>query len=495
MDPKPSGSPAARSGQAAHPPCRFQYRGPKDVGRADSLYRSALAKPDLDYASQLLFSALLASPEQEEAFRTVLDKMIPAYAAEGRKMILRVSDLFGGSPADAFLRALVAYCAAPTGENALACMGEAQKAGLHPHAAALGERVLRQLQSSPLPAAVSGFRGPSLMRLVDVLEACGAVAPAVDAARVGQRLFPEEQQAFRQREKNLLASQYLEETDIASASNFRETLRDRHKQELMHRAGDPNARLDELERRYRQDRRLEDFREWVRALRESSEARRESALDLLEEGYERFGDKETLWFLREVRLERRRSELRLHKQVVDGSPGDAGLAEEHRRLRQEVVWEQIEHLYEVVGSLPPTPERQKRELELAGHLMMAGRYEEAIKQAQSARRRAEGRVEAWVVMARAFVQLGFTPEATECFRSALAELDANPQGGSAERALEARYSYAEFLVAESEKKRDAELARQARRLCSEIMIQDIDFRDVRRLSARADAASAQGPAH
>ena len=33
-----------------------EYRGPRDVGRAESLYRSALTKPDMDYSSQLLFS-------------------------------------------------------------------------------------------------------------------------------------------------------------------------------------------------------------------------------------------------------------------------------------------------------------------------------------------------------------------------------------------------------------------------------------------------------
>jgi len=35
-----------------------EYSGPVDLGRAESLYRSALGKPDLDYSSQLLFASL-----------------------------------------------------------------------------------------------------------------------------------------------------------------------------------------------------------------------------------------------------------------------------------------------------------------------------------------------------------------------------------------------------------------------------------------------------
>jgi tetratricopeptide (TPR) repeat protein len=143
-------------------------------------------------------------------------------------------------------------------------------------------------------------------------------------------------------------------------------------------------------------------------------------------------------------------------------------------------------LYEVVGSLPNTPERQRRELELAGKLFDAGRYEEAIKQAQAVKRRSENRLDALVVMAKSFVQLGLTPEATECFQSILSELNANPQGAM-ERVLEAKYSYAQFLLAEAEQKKDAVLARQARKLCSDVMIEDIDYRDVRKLSERADA--------
>src|SRR5690348_11510971 len=67
----------------------FQYHGPKDVGRAESLYRSALTKPDLDYCAQLLFSALVANPEHEAAFEAILARL-PAFAARGRKMVVRI---------------------------------------------------------------------------------------------------------------------------------------------------------------------------------------------------------------------------------------------------------------------------------------------------------------------------------------------------------------------------------------------------------------------
>jgi hypothetical protein len=462
---------------ASHP---SQYTGPKDLGRAESLYRSALSKPDLDYSTQLLFSSLVANPEHAGAFAAILAK-IPAYAAARRKMVVRIGDLLGNAPADAFIKSLAGYCAAPSADAAIQCAGEAQKVALFPHAAALGEVALQQLESGQV-----NLKPASVARLIDVLDASGATDAAVRAARAATQLFPNDL-TFRDREKNLLASQYLKETDMESATGFRDTLRDRERQEAMHRAtADAQSRLDELERRYRETQRLEDFRELLRAAREAPSAKREAALLVLQDGYDRFGEKETLWFIREVRLDRKWAELRQHRQMIDDRPGDAQLRADHGRMRRDVLREHVDHLYEVVSSLPGSPERHRRELELATKLFQAGRFEEAIKQAQAVKRRAEHRLDAWIIMAKSFVQLGLTPEAGECFQSILAELNANTAAGSATRVLEAKYAYAEFLLQEAEQKRDAILARQARKLCSDVMIEDIDYRDVRVLSARAD---------
>jgi tetratricopeptide (TPR) repeat protein len=458
------------------------YLGPKDLGRAESLYRSALGKPDLDYAAQLLFAALVANPEHEGAFGAILNKL-PQFAANRRKMVLRSSDAPGGSPAEPFLKSLAAYCAAPRADEAMACAAEAQRAGLFPHAVALGSRVLQQLEAGD----VAGLKPAAVARLIDLLEACGATDHAVRAARAAARLFPDDH-GFREREKNLLASQYLKKTDLTSPARSQEMLRDPDRQAALHRPTDPAARLDELEQRFHQTGGLEDFRELVRALRESSPARREAALPVLEEGLSWFGDRETRWFVREIRLERQWAELRLHRRLLDEPDATPALRQEHDALRARALGEQIEHLYEVVSALPPgAPERQRRQLDLARRRFDARRFEEAVKQAQEVKRRPESRLDAWVVMAKSFVQLGLTPEASECFQSILAELNSASGGGSLDKVLEAKYAYAQFLVAEATQKSDPVLARQARKLCSDVMIEDIDYRDVRSLAARVDA--------
>jgi hypothetical protein len=468
-----TGNPKSKSRTSAYP-------GPKDLGRAESLYRSAISKPDLDYSTQLLFASLIANPEHTTAFGAILAK-ISAFAAARRKMVVRVGDSSGNSPAEAFIKSLAGYCAAPAAEAAIGCAVEAQRIGLFSCAATLAALALGQVESAQVSLKASWFT-----RLIDVLDASGATEAAIRAARVASQVYPKEL-GFRDREKNLLASQYLQETEMESATGFRDTLRDRERQEAMHRATDIHARLDELEQRYRQTMRLEDFRELFRAAREAPSARRETALPMLQDGYDRFGERETLWFIREIRIERKQSELRQHRRLLDERPNDAQLRQDHERMRQDVLREHVDHLYEVVSSLPSTPERQRRELELAGKLFEAGRFEEAIKQAQAVKRRSENRLDAWIIMAKSFVQLGLTPEASECFQSILNELNASAAGStSLARALEAKYAYAEFLLDEAEKTRDAELARQARKLCSDVMIEDIDFRSVRKLSVRAD---------
>jgi hypothetical protein len=457
-----------------------KYEGPKDTGRAESLYRSALTKGDPDYATQLLFSALLANPEQDASFTAILEK-IPAFAAAKKRMTVRLGTAAAGTPADLFIRALAAFCASPSAEQALACAAEAQKVGLNRPALVLLKRAGAEIEGGAVVAKPS-----MLTRLIDLLDAVGDTGEAARAAQVALKLFPNEQ-AFREREKNLLARNYMDSTEIAEQTSFRENLQNRQQQDALHRPADHLARSNELEARYWQSKSLEDFQELIRSLRESTAARRESALSTLQDGFNRFGQRETLWFIREIRLERKWAEVRLHRQVLGERPGDAAVIAEHEQLRQGVLREQIEHLYEVVSALPNTPERHRRELELARHLFDAGRHEEAIKQAQLARRRgAEGRNDALVIMARSFVQLGLTPEATECFQQLISELNAGAAAATIERVLEAKYSYAEFLLREAEQKRDRALATQARKLCSDVMIEDIDYRSIRELSARAD---------
>src|SRR5687768_8333499 len=228
------------------------YLGPKDLGRAESLYRSALTKPDIDYATQLLFAALVANPEHEPAFAAILAKL-PAYAANKRCMVVRGSDLLGGAPADAFVKSLAAYCASPKVEEALTCAAEAQKVALNPYAVALGATVLQRLETGD-----TGIKSAAVVRLIDLFEAAGSLDHAVRAAKVATKLFPDEG-GFREREKNLLASQYMTRTQLTDESKSRDMLRNREQQEAMHRPLDPMARIHELEQRFRQDHRLEDF--------------------------------------------------------------------------------------------------------------------------------------------------------------------------------------------------------------------------------------------
>jgi len=457
----------------------LRYSGPKDVGRADSLYKSALTKPDPDYAAQLLFSALAANPEHQGAFDAIIGR-IPAFAAKRRKMVVRTSDLVGTGPADEFIKSLAAFCAGPIADNGLACAAEAFKAGLVPYAISLGERLLRAIDANEWsPKAIA------ITRLIEVLEGSDALEAAASAARHAVRLYPDDQ-GFKEREKNLLARRYMQETDLASAPTFQKTMKSRAQQAALHRPTDHNSHLEGLENRYRQSHSLEDFRELVRALREAQPVRREAAITILQDGLGRFGDRDTRWFLREIELERKWAEVRLHQQMLSESPSSDKLLAEHQRLRTEVLNEHVEYLYEVVASLPPgTPDRHRRELELARKLLDAGRHEEAIKQAQAVKRRAEHRLEAWLIMAKSFVQLGWTAEAGECFEQILTELKTSTSD-SLQKALEAKYSYAEFLIDQAIGKRDSTLAYQARKLCSDIMIEDIDFRDVRKLASRLE---------
>lgn len=456
----------------------LEYRGPKDLGKADSLYQSALTKSDTGYRLNLLFLALVANPEHEGAFKAILSK-IPELAAAHRKAVSRVGESLQGSPADDFVRALAVFVVSPASEQAIACASEASKIGLTPYAVALAAGLVQQWEEGRAP-----MKSGLAIKLMEILEKCSAYKLAAEVVQIATRAFPHDQ-ALREREKNLLARKYLVEHD-PSAGDFRANLQDRAQQEAAQRPVDPVARFDELERHYTESHKLEDFRDLVRALREVPAPRREAALPVLQDGYERFGEREMLWLIREIKLERRWSEVRVHQRMLEESPADASLQSEQKQLRSDVLREHVDHLYEVASSLPPGPDRARRELELARKLFDGSRFEECIKQAQRLKGRPEHRLDAWVIMAKAFVQLGLTPEASACFENVLAALGSDPQG-TPERVLEAKYAYAEFLTSEATTSGDDRLANQARKLCCEVMVEDIDYREIRKLSARAEA--------
>ncbi|HVT82466.1 MAG TPA: hypothetical protein VHM90_17630, partial [Phycisphaerae bacterium] len=390
-----------------------EYRGPRDVGRAESLYKSALTKSDADYCLQLLFSALLANPEHAAAFQAIMGKSVELAEAK-RKVSVRIADSLTGSPADDFVRSLALYITSWGADQGVACAAEAQKIGLVPMAVAMGERVARQWQEGQAPV-----RAASVTRLVDVLEAGGALEIALRTLHCGMQAFPHDA-SMREREKNLLATKYLLEHE---PETFQGNLKNRPQQEATQRPLDPAARLDELEQQYKESQRLEDFRELVRSLREAPGARREAALATLQDGFQRFGEKETRWFIREIKLERRWAEVRLQQKLAEESPADAAARQACDTLRRDVLREQIDHLYEVVSSLPPGPDRARREMELTRRLLDAGRHEEAVKQAQKLKGRAEFRTDAWIVMAKAFVRMGLAMEAAACFENILAALN------------------------------------------------------------------------
>lgn len=470
-------SPAAAelTDDARAPDERPRYPGPRDTARAESLYRTSLTKPELGFSIQLLVASLAADPEHENALKAMLARGA-AVVAGGKKVSCEYPMR---SPVEAFLRSLVGYCSTFALADAITAATEAQRLGLHSQASILGEHALQQQEIGR-----HLVKPALLIRLSEVLEEAGDLGQAIDATRMAQKLATTDQ-AIREREKNLQASKYVKDNNLTSMTSFKASLNNPQAQAALHQPKDPQARINEVAQQYQQTHSQESLRELIRLLRGSSPEQRQGAMPILQDGLNRFGDKGTNWFIREVQLERRWSEVRLHQQMLEENPTSPALREEQQRLHQEVLAEQIEFLYEVIGSLPNTPERNRRALELCNRLLDAGRYEEAVRQAQLVKRQSDQRLDAWLVMAKAFVQLGLNPEAEECFRNIIAELGSS--GGAAlERVLEAKHSYAAFLLEQAKAAKSVSLASQARKLCSDVMVEQIDYRDIRRLSAEAD---------
>ena len=208
----------------------------------------------------------------------------------------------------------------------------------------------------------------------------------------------------------------------------------------------------------------------------------DEALDLLQEGYERFGDRrfrERRGDLRIARLERERGKIRKKLEMADGEMDLDGLKQELRKLAIEQVKLEIKEWTRRIKYQPANAELR---INLARRLAATGKPDEALAHLKVAAENARHRSEAEAQMARCHAALKDFPSSAQSMRNAVA---AHPVTDD-QRAVQLRYELMVALLDLGVHEKQIEAAEEARGVAEQILASHPDYRDIQKYPDRID---------
>jgi len=436
-----------------------------------------------DYAINCYISGLLHAPDaldQHEALREVaLKRKVQGGKPAGWRDKSPVS---GKSHVERMLEAEFAFSKDPgAAGSALKIMEEAMAAtregdvDLSEAAFWVGELAIEANRSAKRPSK------QAYLKVCDLFEEMGRPDKAAEACSYAVRLDPQNGELNRklrdlQAETTLMKGGYGGES-----GGFRKGVKDAEGQKALEQQ-DQIARTDEAQdeliTRLRSE--YEDnpedptaMEKLVRALRErQTKAAEDEAIQLLEAGFEKFGQYRYKMQVGDIRMRQFSRALREMRQRMEAEPSNDELKREYRRMATLQAKFELGEYMERVKNYPTD---MSLRYELGRRQFALGKYDDAIASFQEAQSDPKHRSAAMRYLGEAFYKKGWYDDAIDIFRRGL---EAHG-GGDDKLALELRYDLMDALAAKAKKDSDLEAAQEASRLGSQIAQTDINFKDIR----------------
>lgn len=314
------------------------------------------------------------------------------------------------------------------------------------------------------------------LRIIDAMEKIKAFDLAMQAAQ--RALMLREDDALRDRIKDLTAQRYTHESATNSAEGgSRMNLKNSKEQEAIQAGLDTSGtKTDQLIAAMREqyDENPEDIdrlQKLVDALTRAEKPEQEQeAVQLLLLAHEQTGQYRYKVKAGDVKLKGINRALRsLNEKAKAGDEKAAAQLQEG--LKKRLVFE----LKEYTERAQNYPTDLKLKFELAKRQYQAGQFDDAIGNFQEATREPKSRSQAHMYLGRCFVRKEWMDEAMSTVEKGL-EKHAEPDDAVGK---ELRYDLMTIKIAIAKEKKDAELAKQAQDLASELLQTDINYKDIR----------------
>jgi tetratricopeptide (TPR) repeat protein len=405
---------------------------------------------NFDYGIELYIQGLSLDPEAVDAHQALRDISLRRKASGGKTMgmmaLMKERARRFKDERDAMLSAekLLAYDPGNT-DHMVAVMQNAQKGGYYDTVMWIGPILLK--------ANIDGKNETNkYLALRDTYIALHQWRRATEACQYALSTRPNDMDLQRE-VKDLSARQTMSEGNYEQGGSFRDSIRDREGQEKLMRM-DTDVRTEDQMVLIIRDAEAEfnaepdepgKLMKLVDAYTKTDNPEYENkAIDLLQSFYERTKQFRFRQRIGEIRMRQlSRMERSLRERVLK-NPSDKAMVQEYREFLKE---KNEEELAEFTLASDNYPTQLDYKFQTAKRLFDLERYGEAIPVFQQARQDPKFRVDASVMLGRAFLEAAFVDEAVDTLKVAL---DDYPIKGD-EKSIEMTYWYARSLEEKGDK--------------------------------------------
>ncbi|MFW6060041.1 MAG: hypothetical protein ACODAQ_07650 [Phycisphaeraceae bacterium] len=320
----------------------------------------------------------------------------------------------------------------------------------------------------------------------DALAQVGAYAKAVDACKMLLRVKPNDDNLLMDL-KNLEAERTMQEggysrTDKVEEGDFRNFVRDAEKQKaldqedrIVKRESDVDQIIDRRRAEYEEDPQdLDRLSKLVDALlnRDADEPEAE-AMQLLKRAWDQSGQYRYKTRLGDVKMRQYNRHLRLLREKAKKADDATAIKQKIAKLNKEKLAFELQEYEERVKHYPTDLGLR---YELGRRLYHADRLDEAISAFQQAKADPKHRAAAHEYLGTCYLRKGWNEEAIDTLRTGI---EAHPHEGD-RIGLALRYLLMDALEKQARATNNAEQAREAQKLASQILQTKIDYRDIQK---------------
>jgi len=377
---------------------------------------------NFDYAIELYLQGLAIDPENTEAHQQLREISLKRKASGGKDLgMFEKMKLKKTSKEDKenLLNAekLLAYNPGDT-PTMLALAVAAHRAGFYDTAMWIGPQVLQ--------ANITAPKGPdfnTFVTLRDIYKSLHQWPEAVEACGWAAKLKPDDMDLQKEL-KDLGAQQTMSAGKYGVAKSFRESIKDMEGQRKLMVSDSDVRTIDmlqqqilEAEAEYKAEpHEAGKIMKYVDALRKTESMEHENiAIEVLEDAFKRTSQFRFRKGVGEIKISQLGRMERTMRLALQKDPNDADLKKQYLQFRREKAEEELRE-YTLWAENYPTETMFR--YNAAQRLFELGRFDEAIPIFQNARQDPKYKIEASILLGRAFMEAGFPDEAVDTLREA-----------------------------------------------------------------------------
>lgn len=404
----------------------YQAIPEEEQRKARAFFDRAKAVADtgnFDYAIDLMIEGLKRDPDSVEAHQMLREISLKRKASGGKELGVFERMKYGDTKDDreSMLNRerLLAYDPGNT-DYMLALMEKAYAAGFYDTVLWIGPILTQANSNLPKP----DYR--KYLAAAKIYKALRQWDLALLNTQLAAQLRPNDMELSEEL-KNLSAWKTMDEGKYSGGKSFRDSVRDKDKQQDLLEA-DKDIRsaegmkrlIEQAEREYAADpNEPGKLMKLVDALVKTEDPEHESrAIELLEQAYAKTGQFRFRARIGEINMKQMLRMERGLREALKNNPNDEGLKKDLRDFHKERLELELRE-YQLLSENYPSETRWK--YEVAARLFALHRYDEAIPALQQARQDPKFRVEATILLGRAFFEAGFVDEALDTLDQLIAD--------------------------------------------------------------------------